>query len=331
MAITHSLGCFIDSAGTHLSPERDFTNGKVPAPMTEFYKTFDELMANLGKSRSKKNLLETAQQFSELAAAQDAENPFLYHQIALARFGEMQCYEKLEDKTKLVRTAIVAARTFVKSATFNIEISKSIRETWSDPLSDGIQCYKTAIAALEAEQKPNLAVATLMELGKIESDFEFFHYAGNVYEEVVDLCLSLDLRPRLLLDALNRAIECYSKCDRFDLAMILVDNTVSKCSTNIREAINASMLLKKDYADLKAVSVLLDIANLKFGSFAAQSQLAEPMRQFLKEFSEATQREDKALMLKAFHDYTGEFTPTQRLVISKSIDHLEKALEIGQV
>ena len=294
--------------------------------MSEFYKSFDELMANLGKARSKKNLVDLAKQFAALADNQDSENEFLYQQMALARFGEMQCYEKLEDKANLIRTAIVAARTFVKSALFNIEISKPIRETWADPLCDGIQCYKTAISVLKSEKKPNLAVATLMELGKVESDFDYFHYAGNVYEEAVDLCLSLDLRPRLLLDAVNRAIECYSKCDRFDLAMILVDNTFSKCSATIKEAINASTLLKSDFIELEAVSVLLDIANLKFGSFAARTHLQPTMRAFLKDFSEATQKGDKTRMTKVFDDYPEKFTQTQRLVITKSIDHLEQAL-----
>ena len=115
-----------------------------------FFKRYEELSANLKKSFiSKKTITEIAKQFSDLAKSQDQNNQFVFNQIGMARFGEMKCYEKLEDKNKLVRAAISAARFFIKSAEFNYEISRSMRDLWADPLSDGIHCYRTASVILK--------------------------------------------------------------------------------------------------------------------------------------------------------------------------------------
>lgn len=298
-----------------------------------FFQTYDELLGEMNKSfRTKKNLSETAQKFSDLAAAQDSDNPFVHGQIGLAKYGEMQCYAKMEDKQKLIKTAITAARMFMKSATFNLEISRAVRESWSDPLSDGIQCYRSAIDALIAENRSNLAVSTLIELAKAEASFDFLHYAANAYEEAVELCVKYELRPRLLIDTLNGAIECYVKCDRFDLALILVENTTTDLNPKIQEAIHASEMLKSDLTELHVTSVLLDIANMRFGSVAGHADLQGDIRHFLKAFSDAAQRGDPTAMSKATSVYreANKLTDLQDLVIAKGIVHIEKSVELGK-
>ena len=189
-----------------------------------FYKRFDEISASMSKIfRTKKNLLETAQQFDELSRSQDEENPFECGLVALAKFGEMQCYQKIDDKQKTVRTAVKAARLFVKSATFNYEISRNLRDTWSDPLADGLHCYRVAADALRSDGKPNLAVVLLLELGKTEYKFDLFHYAGNTYEEAVNISIEQKLSPPLLFDSTFNCIDCYSRADRLDLALLVVE------------------------------------------------------------------------------------------------------------
>ena len=187
-----------------------------------FYKRFDEISANMTKLfRTKNSLKETAAQFEELSKTQDEDNPFECGLVALAKFGEMQCWQKIEDKQRTVRTAVKAARLFIKSANFNYSISKNLRDTWSDPLADGLHCYRVAIDVLKNDAKPNLAVVLLLELGKTESQFDLLHYAGNTYEEAANLCLEQKLSPPLLFDSLFNGIDSYSKAERLDLALLI--------------------------------------------------------------------------------------------------------------
>ena len=217
-----------------------------------FYKNFDELSARLNSSfNSKRAISELAAQFNDLGKQQDIENPFEQGMIALAHFGEMQCYEKLQDRQNTIKTAVTAARLFVKSATFNYEVSRTIRDLWSDPLADGIHCYRVAYKTLIQDGKPNLAVAILLELAKTESYFEYFHYAGNTYEEAIQLCVDKNLRPRALVDATFSCVTCYVKSDRLDLALIVVTKVIEKLEQTSSTLISSSPLMRQQFEDLR--------------------------------------------------------------------------------
>lgn len=213
-----------------------------------FYKHWDELSAKLNSSfNSKKAILEIAQQFYELGKRQDSENPFEQGMIALATFGEMQCYEKLQDTQNTIQTAITAARLFIKSAIFNYEVSRTIRDLWSDPLADGIHCFRVACKTLIQDNKPNLAVAILLELAKTESYFEYHHYAGNTYEEAIQLCIDKNLRPRAIVDATFLCIQSYVKAERYDLGLIVVTKTIEKVSQYFLSIISSSPLMRQQF------------------------------------------------------------------------------------
>ena len=230
-----------------------------------FYKNFDELSARLNSSfTSKRALSELAVQFSELGKQQDIENPFEQGMIALAHFGEMQCYEKLQDKQNTIKTAITAARLFVKSATFNYEVSRTIRDLWSDPLADGIHCYRVAYKTLLQDSKPNLAVAILLELAKTEGTFEYFHYAGNTYEEAIQLCIEKNLRPRALIDATFACIKCYAKADRFDLGLIVVTKVIDKLEQTSASLIESSPLMRQQFEDLRIMHAQMLLCTGKY-------------------------------------------------------------------
>ena len=230
-----------------------------------FYKNFDELSAKLNSSfNSKRAITELASQFSELGKQQDIENPFEQGMIALAQFGEMQCYEKLQDKQNTIKTAISAARLFVKSATFNYEVSRTIRDLWSDPLADGIHCYRVAYKTLLQDGKPNLAVAILLELAKTESSFEYYHYAGNTYEEAIQLCIDKNLRPRALIDATFSCVSCYVKSDRFDLGLIVVSKVIDKLEQTSATLISSSPLMRQQFEDLRITNAQMLLCTSKY-------------------------------------------------------------------
>lgn len=265
-----------------------------------FYRKFDEISANMSKFfRTKKAIYETAQQFEELSHTQDEENPFECGLVALAKFGEMQCYQKNDDKQKTVRTAVKAARLFVKSATFNYEISRNLRDTWSDPLADGLHCYRVAVDVLKNDGKPNLAVVLLLELGKTEAKFDLFHYAGNTYEEAVSLSLQQKLSPPLLFDSVFNCIDCYSKADRLDLALLVVDRVQEKeLPPETINQINASPLMKRQLVDVKIFKAQLLLSAFKHSDCIdfAQASLEEGVARLFKELSDASRSNQIAVI-----------------------------------
>lgn len=297
-----------------------------------FYKRFDEISSNMSKLfRTKKTLIETAGQFDELSRTQDEENPFECGLVALAKFGEMQCYQKIDDKQKTVRTAVKAARLFVKSATFNYEISRNLRDTWSDPLADGLHCYRVAADVLKADGKPNLAVVLLLELGKTEYKFDLYHYAGNTYEEAVNLCLEQKLSPPLLFDSSFNCIESYSRADRLDLALLVVDRVNQKLSQEIVAQINASPLMKRQFVDLKIFKAQLLLSAFKHNDCIAYADenLEEGVAQLFHQLSDATRSNQIAVIDALINQAKSSnyFTEQQIAIFERHLYLLSKSVE----
>ncbi|KAH0786126.1 hypothetical protein GPJ56_009803 [Histomonas meleagridis] len=297
-----------------------------------FYKKFDEISSNMSKIfRTKKNLYETAQQFADLAATQDEENPFECGLVALARFGEMQCYQKVEDKQKTVRTAVKAARLFVKSATFNYEISRNLRDTWSDPLADGLHCYRVAADVLKSDGKPNLAVVLLLELGKTEAQFDLFHYAGNTYEEAVTLCLEQTLSPPLLFDSTFNCIDCYSRADRLDLGLSVVDKVLTKMSQNIKDQITSSPLMNRQFTDLHIFRAQLLLSAFKHAECIeySASNLDENVAALFKSLCDASKSNQIAVIDALINDAKAQnyFSEQQIALFERHLFLLSKSIE----
>ncbi|EAY20180.1 hypothetical protein TVAG_021250 [Trichomonas vaginalis G3] len=253
-----------------------------------FYKQWDELSAKLNSSfNSKKSIMELAQQFYELGKRQDIENPFEQGMIALATFGEMQCYEKLQDKQNTIQTAITAARLFIKSATFNYEVSRTIRDLWSDPLADGIHCFRVAYKTLILDGKPNLAVAILLELAKTESYFEYHHYAGNTYEEVIQLCIDKNLRPRAIVDSTFSCVLSYVKAERYDLGLIAVTKTIEKLKQTFQQIISSSPLMRQQFdylLILRGQMLFCNNKNEECLQFLDEEKFDSKVREFFAKF-----------------------------------------------
>lgn len=268
-------------------------------PNMSFYKRFDEISAKLTKLfRTKNSLKETAAEFDELSRTQDEENPFECGLVALAKFGEMQCWQKIEDKQKTVRTAVKAARLFIKSANFNFSISRNLRDTWSDPLADGLHCYRVAADVLKGDSKPNLAVVLLLELGKTEAQFDLLHYAGNTYEEAANLCLDQHLSPPLLFDSVFNCVDCYSRADRLDLALLVVDNVQNKLGESANDQISSSQLMKAQLTNIKILKAQLLLSAFKYADCIAYAEknLEEGVAQLFKQLCDATKSNQIAVI-----------------------------------
>jgi hypothetical protein len=297
-----------------------------------FYKRFDEISGSMSKLfRTKKSLYETAQAFQQLASSQDEENPFECGLVALAKFGEMQCYQKVEDKQKTVRTAVKAARLFVKSATFNYEISRNLRDTWSDPLADGLHCYRVAADVLKGDNKPNLAVVLLLELGRTECKFDLYHYAGNTYEEAVNLSLEQKLSPPLLFDATFNAIDCYSRADRLDLALLVTEKVSTKMQPGIVEQVNQSPLMKRQLVDLKIFKAQLLLSAFKHVDCIgyASANLEEGVARLFKELCDASRSNQIAVIDALINQAKAQnyFTEQQIALFERHLFLLSKSVE----
>ena len=297
-----------------------------------FYKKFDEISSNMSKMfRTKKTLYEAAEAFSNLANEQDAQNPFECGLVALAKFGEMQCYQKIGDKQKTVRIAVQAARLFIKSATFNYEISRNLRDTWSDPLADGLHCYRVAVDTLKSDDKPNLAVVLLIELGKTEYKFDLFHYAGNTYEEAVNLTLDKKLAPPLLFDSTFNCIDCYSKADRLDLGLIVIDKVINQISPEILEQINSSPLMKRQNQDLHIFKAQLLLSAFKHDECIQYSKenFDENIANLFKALCDASKSNQIATIDALINDAKSQnyFTEQQISLFERHLFLLSKSIE----
>jgi hypothetical protein len=229
-----------------------------------FFKEYDEIASNLSKYfRSKKSVYETAALFDRLAQSQDRDNPFEAALAGLAQLGALQCFQKVQDTAKTVQTAITAARLFLKTADFNYQISRCLRETWCDALSDGLHCYRVAADLLKVHKKPYLASQVLMELGNAESRFEISHNAANTYEEATLVIIDGKAPLPLLFSAVTAAIVAYNKTDRFDLALSILLRAQEHFFDNDSAWMSPSPLMKRQFHDLNIYHAQLLLMTFK--------------------------------------------------------------------
>ena len=223
-----------------------------------FFKEYDEIASNLTKYfRTKKNVYETAALFDQLSLSQDRDNPFESAIAALAQFGALQCFMKVKDTAKTVQTAISAARMFIKTAEYNYTISKCIRETWTEALTDGLHCYRVAADLLKEHNKPYLATQVLMELGNVEQKFDFSHNAANTFEEATNVIIQGNAPLPLLFNAVTAAICSYNKVERFDLALAVLLKAQEHFFDNETAWVSPSPLMKRQYNDLLVYHAIL--------------------------------------------------------------------------
>lgn len=207
--------------------------------------------------KTKRTIYETATFFDQLYHAQKTDNPFDVALAALAKFGELQCYVKVEDTSRALQTAVTAARLFIQNAQFGFEFSKSLPESWSNSLTDGLHCYRVAIDLLKTANKPYLAATMLNEMGKVESDFELTHASGNTYEEAIDVIITGQAPLPLLFTSVLNAIMAYSKIDRYDLALHALQKAQLHFFDNETMWVSPSPIMKRQYRDIQIEHALL--------------------------------------------------------------------------
>ncbi|KAH0788677.1 hypothetical protein GPJ56_007359 [Histomonas meleagridis] len=297
-----------------------------------FYKKFDEISSKIPKIfNNRKGLYEAAKEYADLATTQDEQNPFECGLVALAIFGEMQCYKKLDDKQKTVRTAVKAARLFIKSATFNYEISRNLRDTWSDPLADGLHCYRVAADVLKSQGKHNLAVVLLIELGKTEAQFDLFHYAGNTYEEALTLCIDQTLSPPLLFDSTFYCIDCYNRADRLDLGLSVVDRVFSKIPQALLDQVRTSPLMNRQFSDLQIFKAQLLLSAFRHAECIEYSaaNLDEKVASIFSSLCEASKSNQIAVIDALINDAKAQnyFTEQHIALFERHLFLLSKSIE----
>lgn len=295
-----------------------------------FYKKYDEISKKLTKFlKTKNSFKETAAEFADLGKTLDEENPFECGLVALAKFGEMRCWQKYEDKQKTVRTAVRAARLFVKSATFNYSVSKNLRDTWSDPLADGLHCYSVAVDILKADKKPNLAVVLLLELGKTEAQFNLHHYAGSTYRSAVELCKKEALSLPLLFDSAFNSIESYCEADRLDLALEVVKDVLS--INDLERDATSSQLMKNQLNDIKIVQAQLLLSSFQYEKCAEAYELFddENIKLLFSKLCDATKNNSIAEMdaLLSQVRQSNYFTDLQKKLFERHYQLLSKSIE----
>jgi len=254
-----------------------------------FFEQFDQYMSDLSKFfRTKRNNYETAALFDQLARTQDSSNPFECALAGLAKFGELQCYLKIEDKSRTVQAAIHAARLFIKNAKYGYDYSRIVKETWSISLADGLHCYRVAIDVLKTISKHYLTSIVLIEMGKVEMSFDFPHHAGNTFEEAVGIIIEGQVPLPVLFDSVLNTVQAYTRVDRFDLALNVVEKAHSHFFDNETMWVSPSPIMKKQYRDILIYQAQLLIMVfryedcLKFVSQNHDTEIAELFRRMVE-------------------------------------------------
>lgn len=249
-----------------------------------FYQEYENILETLNKTfLSKKTIQDAAQQFAELEQMQKTNNPFQFVLLGFAHQGQMICYQKLEDKQRAIKSGLLASRFFLKSAEFNYEISRLNRETWSYPLSNAIQCYKTTIQMLKDDKKPVLTVNIMNELAEAEIKFSYHHYAANIYEEIIEFCFTHKLRLRLLFNSCFSAIQCYLYLDNLKFARALIKTFFSQYDDN---GTRPNATIRNVIRKLQITKHLLDIWLDKFDATMLQDDaLEEPVQDILLRYA----------------------------------------------
>lgn len=223
-----------------------------------FNERYDELRIQAAKlTASKESLYEVAKQFRILGETKNPDDPVESSYVALAKYGEMCCYKRLNQQSKVASLSISIARLYLKTAEYYYQVSKNIHDSWGDYLSNSFQSYKTAIDIYKNENQGSIASLLLIELGENEMKFEQFHYAGQSFEESVDIAITQKMPTIYVFGPMFKAVDAYCKGDRFDLAMELLDKVENKYRKNIDDEMKDSKNVKEQYNDMMILRTIL--------------------------------------------------------------------------
>ena len=271
--------------------------------------------------------------FDRLASTQDEENPFESAVAGLAKFGELQCYQKVHDVPKTIQTAVSAARLFIKTADNSYFISRCMRETWADPLADGLHCYRVAIDLLKESKKTYIAARLLMETAGVEARFDFVHDAANTYQEAVDVIIEGKAPAPLLFEALLATIEAYVNVDRFDLALASLSRARDHFFADEGSWVSPSPMMKDNFNELNVYYAELLLVLFRFEDcivYSAENLDTELARLF-KELVEATRGhllyQIDQLIVRARR--TKKFTAQQMNLFDKHLEQISRIVEHG--
>lgn len=299
-----------------------------------FFQEFDEKLSDLSKFfKMKKSVYETATFFDQLAAAQNTDNPFETALAALAKFGELQCYTKIEDTARTLQTAVSAARLFIKNAKFGYEYSRNIQETWYSPLTDGIHCYRVAADLLKDNKKPYLAAVMLSELAKTEMEFDLIHPAANAYEESINVIIEGKAPLQLLFNSTLACINAYSRVDRFDLALNALDKAQAHFFDNETMWVSPSPIMKRQYRDIliyKAILLLMIFKHKECIEFA-EKNLEAPEADLLKRLCEASRSSQIYVIDELIEEAKNmkKFNNNQINLLGRHLTLISKTVEAG--
>lgn len=189
-----------------------------------FFRDFDKYMTQLSKLlKQKKSVDEMAVLFDQLYQIHTNTNPFDNVLKAIAKFGELECYNKVDDYAGAVQIAVSAARLFISHAEFGYKNSYELKESWVGSLSDGLYCYRLAVKMLNTMRKYFLCSNILNEIGNVELKFDMTHSAGNTFEESVEVIINGDIPLPMLFNTLLSSVRCYIKVERYDLALNIIE------------------------------------------------------------------------------------------------------------
>jgi hypothetical protein len=184
---------------------------------------------------------------------------------------------------------------------------------------------------LKSDNKPNLAVVLLLELGRTEYKFDLYHYAGNTYEEAVNLSLEQKLSPPLLFDSTFNAIDCYSRADRLDLGLLVAEKVSTKMPPEVLEQINQSPLMKRQLVDLKIFKAQLLLSAFKHVDCIGYSNanLEEGVARLFKELCDASRSNQIAVIDALINQAKSQnyFTEQQITLFERHLFLLSKSVE----
>lgn len=94
--------------------------------------------------------------------------------------------------------------------------------------------------------------------------FEFFHYAGNTFEDAINVIIDGRVPLSVLFNAILSAVQAYNLSDRFDLALKVIENAQGHFFDNETNWVSPSPIMKKQYHEVLVYQAQLLIMNFEF-------------------------------------------------------------------
>lgn len=298
------------------------------------YAEIDEILAKYNKSLLKTSgqTIECIKDLNDLLNTLDDQEPHNLNSIAAVNFEIAKCFMKLGQKSTAAKHYMASARSYVKSAEFFNTHTPILNDLWEPSISAAIFSFQESINILIEEKKWSLLIQVYQELGEAYKRFKYYNYAGQAFQNAVNVCIANQLPPSILFTCIFKAIDCYTMDNKISQALAVVDDVQSGYQGECVGYITKSTLLTEKLMDLRIYrSILLIMAfRLDEASQFVKSNLEHKVSQYFEAICDSTKNNELHFLYMLTHPSKTDYYPFQvghLELLNRLYQNIESSLE----